>query len=192
MVGVTDAIVDGDADDVGGLVAGDGVRDDPVSTIAGSLADCGGGLLISVLARAKAPAKMPPTSVKTPVTTAAFTISVCETYQLLIPIYLCLPGCVSGRGQGKCAADGLAGMRDLPYYHGMHGDASSQPHSHISRYTGPLVVGLFAVQAAIAGGISEAFRAEGPADTSFMFAGVCAVGALGGALFAHRTGRDIH
>jgi hypothetical protein len=71
----------------------------------------------------------------------------------------------------------------------MQVEASSEPERRISRYIGPLVIGAGAVQAAIAGGISEAFGAENAADMSFTFAATCVIGALGGAVFAHRRGR---
>lgn len=67
--------------------------------------------------------------------------------------------------------------------------ASSGPERRISRYIGPLVIGAGAVQAAIVGGISEAFGAENAADMSFTFAATCVIGALGGAVLAYRKSR---
>ena len=69
----------------------------------------------------------------------------------------------------------------------MYADTSGRRKERRSVYVGPLVVGVFAVQAAIAGGVSEALGAETAANTSFAFAAMCVLAALGGAVFAYRS-----
>jgi hypothetical protein len=68
-------------------------------------------------------------------------------------------------------------------------DAFDRQEGRASVYTGPIVICAFAVHSAIAGGISEALGAETAADASFTFAAGCALGAVGGAVFAYRKSR---
>lgn len=216
--GERDGEGDGECEDASDAVVG-GAGEVPLCDVAACTATGWLSSVLAIAnIPAMMPAMTPPTTAKSPVMTGIRISMGWELYQLLIPTVHALFWNIGSRGGSNeirgqlmpalrssmwsgsycprrafvlsySMMSDLSSENRVPKQVDMYADTSGQREKRDLVYMGPLVVGAFAVQAAIAGGVSEALGAETAANTSFAFAAMCALAGLGGAVFAYRSRR---